>query len=42
MKPLGGRITEASQREIDEAMKKVKEASKLISAAASESSKLEF
>ncbi|XP_059163080.1 probable splicing factor, arginine/serine-rich 7 isoform X3 [Physella acuta] len=39
VKPLGGRITEASQREIDEAMKKVKEASKLISAAASESRK---
>uniref|UniRef100_A0A0B7AR52 RRM domain-containing protein n=1 Tax=Arion vulgaris TaxID=1028688 RepID=A0A0B7AR52_9EUPU len=31
-----GKFNEASQREIDEAMKKVKEASKLISAAASE------
>ncbi|KAH9489634.1 putative splicing factor, arginine/serine-rich 7 [Bulinus truncatus] len=39
VKPISGKINEASQREIDEAMKKVKEASKLISAAASESKK---
>ncbi|CAL1540336.1 unnamed protein product [Lymnaea stagnalis] len=39
VKPIGGKVNEASQREIDEAMKKVKEASKLISAAASEPKK---
>ncbi|CAG5124593.1 unnamed protein product [Candidula unifasciata] len=38
VKPTG-KVNEASQREIDEAMKKVKEASKLISAAAGESKK---
>ncbi|BFY99246.1 hypothetical protein BsWGS_02268 [Bradybaena similaris] len=38
IKPTG-KMNEASQREIDEAMKKVKEASKLISAAASDTKK---